>query len=75
MFNLPEGKPIEGTITVGNGSIQPFDHGVISTWIGRRKHLQDTDWFEQVVSLGGSLNPAKANCCLLARKLDFVLKT
>ena len=37
MFNLPEGKPIEGTITVGNGSIQPFDHGVISTWIGRRK--------------------------------------
>ena len=37
MFNLPEGKPIEGTITVASGSIQPFDHGVISTWIGRRK--------------------------------------
>jgi hypothetical protein len=43
--------------------------------LGDEKHLQDTDWFEQVVSLGGSLNPAKANCCLLARKLDFVLKT
>jgi hypothetical protein len=43
--------------------------------LGDEKHLQDTDWFEQVVSLGGSLNPVKANCCLLARKLDFVLKT
>ena len=37
MFNLPEGKPIEGTISVESGSIQPFDHGVISTWVGRRK--------------------------------------
>ncbi len=37
MFNLPEGTPIEEEINVGSGTIQPFDHGVISTWIGRRK--------------------------------------
>ena len=37
MFNLPEGTPIEEEIIVGDGTIQPFDHGVISTWIGRRK--------------------------------------
>ena len=37
MFKLPEGTPIEEEINVGSGIIQPFDHGVISTWIGRRK--------------------------------------
>lgn len=37
MFNLPEGTPIAEEIIVGDGTIQPFDHGVISTWIGRRK--------------------------------------
>ena len=37
MFNLPQGTPIEEAISVDAGTIQPFDHGVISTWIGRRK--------------------------------------
>ena len=37
MFTLPHGNPVEGAISVESGSIQPFDHGVISTWIGRRK--------------------------------------
>ena len=37
MFNLPDGNPIEEEINVGDGIIQPFDNGVISTWIGRRK--------------------------------------
>ena len=37
MFNLPDGNPIEEEITVEEGTIQPFDNGVISTWIGRRK--------------------------------------
>lgn len=37
MFNLPQGTPVEEAISVEEGSIQPFDHGVISTWIGRRK--------------------------------------
>ena len=37
MFNLPDGTPIEEEIKVGDGIIQPFDNGVISTWIGRRK--------------------------------------
>ena len=37
MFNLPQGTPIEEAISVEDGTIQPFDHGVISTWIGRRK--------------------------------------
>ena len=37
MFTLPHGNPVEGAISVESGSIQSFDHGVISTWIGRRK--------------------------------------
>jgi predicted regulator of Ras-like GTPase activity (Roadblock/LC7/MglB family)/predicted nucleic acid-binding Zn-ribbon protein len=37
MFDLPIGKPIKKTITVEDGSIQPFDHGIITTWLGRRK--------------------------------------
>ena len=37
VFNLPEGNPIEEQVSLVDGSIQPFDHGVISTWVGRRK--------------------------------------
>ena len=37
MFTLPQGTPVEGAISVEAGAIQSFDHGVISTWIGRRK--------------------------------------
>jgi hypothetical protein len=37
MFNLPQGTPVENAISVEPGTIQAFDHGVISTWIGRRK--------------------------------------
>ena len=37
MFNLPEGTQIEANISVADGTIQPFDHGVITTWVGRRK--------------------------------------
>ena len=37
MFNLPEGIKVEENIDVGDGTIQPFDNGVITTWIGRRK--------------------------------------
>ena len=37
MFNLPQGTSVEDAISVDAGAIQPFDHGVISTWIGRRK--------------------------------------
>ncbi len=37
MFTLPHGNPVEGAISVESGSIQSFDYGVISTWIGRRK--------------------------------------
>ena len=37
MFDLPIGKPIKEKISVEAGSIQPFDHGIITTWLGRRK--------------------------------------
>ena len=37
MFDLPIGKPIKEKISVEDGSIQPFDHGIITTWLGRRK--------------------------------------
>ena len=37
MFNLPEGIKVEEEIDVGDGAIQSFDHGVITTWVGRRK--------------------------------------
>ncbi len=37
MFDLPIGKPIKETISVEDGSIQSFDHGIITTWLGRRK--------------------------------------
>ena len=37
MFTLPPGEPIETEIDIEVGSIQPFDFGVITTWVGRRK--------------------------------------
>ena len=37
MFNLPKGVTVEEEIDVSEGVIQPFTHGVISTWIGKRK--------------------------------------
>ena len=37
MFELPPGKIIQENIEVTEGAIQPFDFGVITTWIGRRK--------------------------------------
>ena len=37
MFNLPKGITVEEEIDVSEGVIQPFTHGVISTWIGKRK--------------------------------------
>ena len=37
MFNLPKGITVEEEIDVLEGVIQPFTHGVISTWIGKRK--------------------------------------
>ena len=37
MFDLPKGITVEEEIDVSEGVIQPFTHGVISTWIGKRK--------------------------------------
>ena len=37
MFDLPKGITVEEEIDVTEGVIQPFTHGVISTWIGKRK--------------------------------------
>ena len=37
MFDLPQGKLVEEEIDVSDGTIQSFAHGVISTWIGKRK--------------------------------------
>jgi predicted regulator of Ras-like GTPase activity (Roadblock/LC7/MglB family) len=37
MFDLPKGMPVDEEIEVSDGSIQPFAHGAISTWIGKRK--------------------------------------
>ena len=37
MFDLPKGITVEEEIDVTEGAIQPFTHGVISTWIGKRK--------------------------------------
>ena len=37
MFDLPKGVTVEEEIDVNEGVIQPFSHGVISTWIGKRK--------------------------------------
>ena len=37
MFDLPKGITVEEEIDVSEGVIQPFTHGMISTWIGKRK--------------------------------------
>ncbi len=37
MFDLPKGIAVEQEIEVSDGTIQPFAHGAISTWIGKRK--------------------------------------
>ena len=37
MFELPAGTPINETITLEEGVLQPFAHGAISTYLGRRK--------------------------------------
>lgn len=37
MFDLPKGITVEQDIDVKEGVIQPFDYGVISTWVGKRK--------------------------------------
>ena len=37
MFDLPKGTPVDDEIDVADGVIQPFAHGAISTWIGKRK--------------------------------------
>ena len=37
MFDLPKGIAVETEIDVSEGAIQTFDHGVISTWSGKRK--------------------------------------
>ena len=37
MFDLPHIERIDDELDVSSGSIQPFDHGFITTWVGRRK--------------------------------------
>ena len=37
MFDLPHIERIDDELDVSSGSIQPFEHGFITTWIGRRK--------------------------------------
>ncbi len=37
MFELPQGKPVNEPITFTEGELQPFAHGAISSYIGRRK--------------------------------------
>ena len=37
MFELPNGTPVNETISVEDGVLQPFAHGSISTYAGRRK--------------------------------------
>lgn len=37
MFILPNGKPVNETISLEEGVLQPFAHGVISSFAGRRK--------------------------------------
>ena len=40
MFELPIGKPVNETLSFEEGVLQPFAHGVISTYAGRRKTPQ-----------------------------------
>ena len=37
MFELPQGRPVNETITLVEGELQPFAHGAISSYVGRRK--------------------------------------
>ena len=37
MFELPQGTPVNESITLTEGELQPFAHGVISSYVGRRK--------------------------------------
>ena len=37
MFDLPHIERIDDELDVSTGSIQPFEHGFITTWVGRRK--------------------------------------
>ena len=37
MFDLPKGIAVETEIDVSQGVIQTFEHGVITTWVGKRK--------------------------------------
>ena len=37
MFELPQGTPVNEPITLIEGELQPFAHGVISSYAGRRK--------------------------------------
>lgn len=37
MFEMPFGIPVDEEIMLTEGTLQPFAHGVISTWVGRRK--------------------------------------
>ena len=37
MFELPNGNPVNEAITLEEGVLQPFAHGVISSFSGRRK--------------------------------------
>ena len=40
VFELPIGKPVNESISLEEGMLQPFAHGVISTYAGRRKTPQ-----------------------------------
>ena len=37
MFELPSGKPVNEAIVLEEGVLQPFAHGIVSTYAGRRK--------------------------------------
>jgi len=37
MFDLPHIERIDDDVDVSAGAIQPFEHGYITTWVGRRK--------------------------------------
>ena len=37
MFDLPHIERFDDEVDVAAGAIQPFEHGFITTWVGRRK--------------------------------------
>ena len=37
MFDLPHSEQIDEELNVSLGTIQPFENGYITTWVGRRK--------------------------------------